>query len=243
MVDALDASKDSIRGTRVDCGVVEHERVPLAIAAREILNAIPAELAPVAALVLPAAQWPFPRLLARHASFHPLYLADPSDEALQWQRKQVGDNDSVVYCCVASVADLPASLQHLSLVLNPFGLQHRLDVASSYAPALRERCRSGAVLLTLDWGGIAYPQDLAALPGIVEEVDFAEQSRLAAFGPETGWKLVEEQEILYRVLHPVEEIAARLRTEHAEQLRQITSQREYAIVEIATSVVYRRYTL
>jgi hypothetical protein len=243
MVDAWDASKGSIRSTHVDCGIVAHERVPLAIAARKILNVIPVALAAGAALVFPAAQWPFPRLLARRTSFHPLYLADPSDEALQWQREQVGENDGVVYCCVASVTSLPDSLQNLGFVLNPFGLQHRFEDASSYAPVLRERCRGGAVLVTLDWGGISYPEDLAVLPGIVEEVRFAEQSCLAAFGPETGWKLGEAQEISYRMQYPLEMIAARLCTEHAEHLREITRGRESAIVEIATSVIYRCYTL
>jgi hypothetical protein len=235
-----DATEDTVTRARVDCGSVEHERVPFAVAARCILAGIPGEVAAGAALVFPASQWPFPRLLGRHTSLHPLYLADPSHEALQWQQQQVGD-DRAVYCLVAGIADLPDSLRDLGVVLNPFGLQHRMHEASLYAPALRERCRGGAVLLTLDWGDIVYPEDLAALPGIAEEVRFSEQLRLEAFGPETGWVLTQEQEILYRVLHPVEEIAARLLADHAEQLRQATTLRGCAVVEIATSVIYRRY--
>jgi hypothetical protein len=221
----------------VECGVVDHDRLPLAVAASSILADIPGDRA-LAAAVFPVAQLPFARVLGQFTSLHPLFLVDSDEECLEWQRGQVGDR--AVYLA-GSVTDLPDALQGLGVVLNPFGLQHHLAEAPLYAPALRSQCRGDAVMLTLDWGKVGYPTELAHLPGIADEVHYAEQRLLDAFGPETGWILTKEQEIRYSVKHTIDTLATLLRPDHANLLRQAETQRGSSVVEVQSSIIYRFY--
>ena len=225
---------------RVDCGTtLDGYRQPLALVCSHLLRDTQAGVAGSAALVSPTARTPFPLLLRRLASYHPLYLADPSREDLEWQRAQVGD-DQVEYL-LGGAAELPDSLQGLGLVLNPFGLQHWPEEAPLYAQAVRAHCLGDAHLVTLDWGPTSYPDALAGLPGIAEEVRFSAQAALPAYGVETGWRLLGELEVTFGLPHSVEDIAVRLHAEHAARLREVASTLPSPTVLVGSSVIYRRY--
>jgi len=236
----MSGDEGTVTRRRVDCGTpVDGYRQPLALVCSHLLRDTPAGVAGTAALVSPTAKTPFPLLVRRLASHHPLYLADPSREDLEWQRSQVGD-DQVEYL-VGGAAELPDSLQGLGLVLNPFGLQHWHIEAPLYAPAVRTHCRDDAHLVTLDWGATSYPEALAGLPGIAEEVRFSEQALLPPYGVETGWRLVGELEVTFGLLHSVEDIAVRLHSEHGARLRDAASTLQILTVLVGSSVIYRRY--
>lgn len=221
-------------------GTVDSDRFPLAVAASHVLEDIPGHLAQAAALVFPAAQWPFPRLLIRRTTLHPVYVVDPSDEYLEWQRAQVGERAVYAVGSVAEGPPLPDSLQDLGLVLNPFGLQHRMAEVPLYASALRERCRGDAVLMTLDWGAVVYPENLTWLPGIAHEVRFSQESLLPAYGGETGWTLVKERTIRYSVKHAIQEMIEQLQPDQTELLRNATVQRD-GVFDVQSSMIYRLY--
>ena len=204
-----------------------------------LLQDVPAQLTGTAALVSPASTTPFPFLLSRLTSHRPLYLADPSHEDLELQRSLVGD-DQAIYLA-SGVAELPDSPTGLGIVLNPFGLQHWTVEAPLYASAVRKRSRDDGRLFTLDWGITRYPEDLAGLPGIAEEVHFSEAALLSPYGPETGWRLLGEREIAFGLEHSVEDIAARLHGDHAELLRAAARHRQRSRIVIGASVIYRLY--
>jgi hypothetical protein len=181
----------------LECGTIERDsNIPYALVFRCLQEDVPVEMREAAALVFPGGQSPFPLLLARCTAHRPLYLADQEAPALRWQRCHLGE-EVMEYHHVDGVATLPATLRDLGLVLNPFGLQHWPSEVPLYASLVRERCRRGAVLLTLDWGTIDYPQEIATLPGIAGEIRFNEQSLLPPYGPETGWQLRQERTIRY----------------------------------------------
>src|SRR5262249_22187275 len=156
------------------------------------------------ALVLPAAQMPFPYLFSSHTSCSPLFIADHSLENLRWQRERVGER--AIYTLVESNA-LPVEIQDIVIVLNPFGLQHDLLHAPQYAALVRGRCKSQAMLLTLDWGINKYPDLLATLRGIAADIDYSASRLLAPYGGETGWKLVQEREFPFKLPQTVEDVA------------------------------------
>lgn len=224
---------------RVDCGTHVDYRQPLATVFEHLLQDIPQSIGETAALVSPAAKSPLPLLLSKLTSFHPLYLADPSHEDLLWQQAQVGDNQ-IVYL-VGGAAELPDSLTGLGAVFNPFGLQHWAAEAPQYASAVRKHSRDGAHLFTLDWGVTRYPEDIAGVPGIAEEVRFSEQTQLAAYGTETGWQLTRELEVVFGLQHTVEDIAVKLHGEHGTLLREATRHRESLEVTVGSSIIYRHY--
>lgn len=224
---------------RIECGLLaDSYRTPLAVVSKTFLADILA-LPQGAVLVLPTAKTPFPLVLSRMTNCRPLYLADPVASDLEWQRERVG-NDQTVYL-ESGATELPDSLQGLGVVLNPFGLQHWHSEAQQYAPTVRKHSRDDALLITLDWGRTRYPEDLADLPGIAEEVRFSEQSLLPPFGRETGWELVSQIEVAFDLQHTVSDIAVLLREEHAETLRKTVAHRESKAVAIGSSILYRRY--
>lgn len=192
-------------------------------------------------LIAPAATTPFP-LLYRHLfpnSF--LCLADPSSEDLAFQHSLLGTNQVAYF--PGGVDDLPSSLTDLCVVLNPYGLQHWRAEAPRYASAVLGHCRGrgGAQLFTLDWGVTTYPEDLAGLPGIANEIHFSQAALLTAYGPETGWRLMRERIVRFGLLHAVEEIAEKLHQDHEELFRNVVRQQGRTTVVIGSSVIYRQY--
>lgn len=221
----------------LDCGtLVDGYGRPMAAAARSMLADIPARLCGTPALIVPTARTPFPRLLSRRTSHRPIWLADPSQEDLDWQRQDVDDRAAFI---AGGVDQLPACIQDVAFVLNPFGLQHTLAEAPQYASAVRRHTRNDALLLTLDWGPTRYPQDLASLSGIAEEIQFSIQSQLAPYSVETGWRLIKEMDFLFEVRHTVEGIAALLNDDNAARLRDAVLRDR--VISVGSSVLYRLY--
>jgi hypothetical protein len=221
----------------IQCGLVtDGYRMPMAVVSRFLLSDVPTHTAPVPTLVVPTARTPFPRVLGRRDGYQPLWLADPLDADLAWQRDQVGA--AAIYL-TASPSTLPPELTDIELILNPFGLQHTIAEAPRYAGDVRRVAAPDAVLVTLDWGPTRYPNDLAGLPGIADEVRFAHDSQLLAFGEETGWALQREREIVFEMPHTVDHVAALLNEVNAATLRAAAAPDR--VVEVGSSVIYRLY--
>ncbi len=201
---------------------------------QHMLADLPAHPESTPALVLPAAQMPFPYLFSSHTSFSPLFIADHSLENLTWQRERVGER--AIYTLVES-NELPMEIQDIGIVLNPFGLQHDLSRAPQYAVLVRERCKSHAMLITLDWGINKYPDPLATLQGIAADIRYSAERLLAPYGGETGWKLVQEREFPFKLPQAVEDVAHLLGEEEAAFVRSAFTQD----ILVESSVCYRRY--
>ncbi len=217
----------------VQCGVVEDGYgFPMAVAARYLLD----DVSPTSTLIVPTAKTPFPRLLSRRAGYQPLWLADPSAEDLAWQRAQVGDGATYI---PASPATLVGQLSGIGLVLNPFGLQHTIAEAPAYGPLMRRLVGPDGSMVTLDWGPTRYPEDLAGLPGIADEVRFARSSQLEPFPEDTGWALLKEREIFFEMPHSVDHVAALLNAANAATLRAATDPGR--VIEVGSPVIYRLY--
>ena len=199
-----------------------------------LLADLPPRLQSTAALILPAAQMPFPYLLATRTTHSPLFIGDPVLENLTWQRERVGERG--IYALVRT-SELPIEIQALGVVLNPFGLQHDLQNAPHYASLVRERCQTGALLLTLDWGINRYPDSIATLVGIAADIRYSTERILAPYGLETGWSLVQEREIPFKLYHPVEAAAQLLGSEEAAFVRSTFTQD----ILVESSVCYRHY--
>jgi hypothetical protein len=224
---------------RVECGTHVDYRQPLALVFERLLQDIPRGAGGRAALVSPTAKTLLPLLLRKLTTLCPLYLADPLHSNLEWQRAQVG-SDQIVYL-VGSATELPDSLTGLGTVFNPFGLQHWPAEAPHYASIVRKHSRGDAHLFTLDWGKTDYPEDIAGLPGIAEEVRFSQKAQLAPYGLETGWRQVSELEVAFGLQHTIEDIAVLLNPEHAVLLRAAAHHRPGSLVIVRSSIIYRHY--
>jgi hypothetical protein len=224
---------------RVECGTHVDYRQPLATVFERLLQDIPEGVGGRAALVSPTAKTLLPFLLRKLTTLCPLYLADPSHSDLEWQHAQVG-SDQIVYL-VGGTNELPDSLVGLGAVFNPFGLQHWSAEAPHYASAVRKHSRDDAHLFTLDWGKTDYPEDIAGLPGIAEEVRFSQKAQLAPYGRQTGWRQVSELEVAFGLQHTIEDIAVLLSLEHAALLRAATHHWSDSTVIVRSSIIYRHY--
>lgn len=231
-------SEATVLAHALECGTIEkNSPIPYALVFRCLQEDVPVELGETAALVFPSSKEPLPLLLAKRTSHRPLYLADQEGSALEWQRQHLGV-EGVEYHHVAGVATLPDTLQDLGIVINPFGLQHWPSEIPLYAPLMHERCRRGAVLLTLDWGPIHYPDDIARLPGIAQEIRFNEQSLLLPYSPETGWQLWKARTIHYGEEYTIEDLFA-LYPDQAVRRQSMSVERGRFVVR--SSWIYRLY--
>lgn len=206
----------------------------MVVVGQRMLADRPLRLRSTPALVLPAAQMPFPYLLASHTAHAPLFIADPLLKNLTWQRERVGGRSFYV---LVSAEELPIEIQRIGFVLNPFGLQHDLLHAPQYAAMVRTRCQNEAELVTLDWGINRYPDPLATLERIAADIRYSTERILAPYEVKTGWKLVQEREIPFKLPQPVEAVAQLLGSEEAQFVRDTFSQE----IIVESSVYYRRY--
>lgn len=230
---------DGTSPTLFDCGTLSNYRQLHTKVFHFMLQDLPDNIAGTAALVAPTAVMPYPFLLHRFSSHRPLFLLDPDPADLEQQRSLVGDKQ-VIYQ-TGGVADFPDSLQDLGLVLNPFGLQHWRREIPLYASAARKRSRDDGRLITLDWGRTRYPDTLADLPGIVEEVRFSEQALLPAYDEQSGWRLELEREICFALPYGVKDIIAQMSSEHAETFQLFARELPDDAIIIGGSVIYRVY--
>jgi hypothetical protein len=203
-------------------------------AALQMLADLPEHLLTAPLLILPAAQTPFPWIFSQRMKPHPLIIADPRQENLDWQRVRVSN---ALYVLGGS-ADL-ADLEHIGIVLNPLGLQHYPSEIPHYASRIRRWCRPHAIFMTLDWGHHRYPEILAQIPGIEHDIRHAAQRVLPPYGTETGWKLLQETELRFEYAFTIEALVKMLRKEDAARVRTAFSQDQPIIV--GSSACYRRY--
>jgi hypothetical protein len=209
----------------------------LAEALRDVLSS------PLSALRRPAlightASVPVVHTLEKFTKWNSVFAFDPRPEHVAYQRSKIKDPDRVTVL-ECRVTDLPPEVRDLSVVVNPFGLQEFPGEDRTYARVVRERAAADAVLLTLDWGPTRYPESIADLPGISDEVQFSKRSQLAPFGETEGWRLKDETSYDFFFVHTGEQVAAILPSAKAAVFREVVPADR--IVEISSSVLLRRY--
>jgi hypothetical protein len=187
-------------------------------------------------MIMPAMKTPFPRVILRRTRFRPVFVVDPEEESLTWQRSNTERGAEFIR---SEDFTIRYPLRDVALTINPFGLQHYPTWRELYPGTVLKHSSADARLITLDWGVTCYEEDLADLPGIAHEIEFSRRAQLEAFGAETGWQLVKQWEYFFYVEHGVEEIAALLSSENAERLRSaVTSDRR---IKVGSSAIYRNY--
>jgi hypothetical protein len=201
---------------------------------QRMLADLPVHLAQAAALVLPAARMPFPWFLLTYTACSPLIVADPDEKNLTWQQDRLGQR--AIYVS-ARAQDLPPGIRGVGLALNPFGLQHDLAHAPFYASTIREHCQLQGALITLDWGENHYPDALAALPGIAEDIHYSRDRLLDPYTQETGWKLQQAWELPFTLPHTTQALVQKLTSEEAAVVHSTFT----GDILIGASVIYRRY--
>lgn len=179
---------------------------------------------------------PTVHLLERHTSWTPIFLFDDREDNLQYQRSKVQDPARVIdFQC--RVQDLPPQVADLDLVINPFGLQEYPGEEHIYSAVTRQRCRTGATLVTLDWGLTDYAEDYRDLPGIRDEIAFSESKAVPVFTE--GWDLQEERQYRFFITHTPDQIQAILPVAARPRFAELTTGQDR--VDVHSAVTMRTY--
>jgi hypothetical protein len=204
---------------------------------RDLLKAAAAALERPA-LVGQVARVPILQLLERHTAWGPIYAFDPRSENVEFQRQKVSDHHRVQLLDVG-VTELPPEVRGIQIVINPLGLQEFPGEHLLYAASVRERCTADAEMVTMDWGLTDYPEDIVDLPGVRDEIKFAEDRQLAPFGEDSGWQLTAEHEYDFFLRHTGAQVAAILPEAKVPAFRRVVP--EDRILDIRSSILVRHY--